>query len=1000
MAKIFITSFNVDMKIINDTKFPNFKMHNKQIKLGNQNKFSTIKKLATDVFQKTDIAAAIQIVKQLVVEKFTTAGSFNQQQIDWVLRGINNENFKLAQKLVEQEDFPLDRIGGIVNYTTKDNLYLAEKLCSSDVFPKDQISTILWRTTPENINFAEELCFKEDFPKDKINGIINYTNKDTLSFAQALCNDKEFPIDEISKILCFTDKENIEIAQNLYKDKNFPREEISKILVDTNHENLEYAKELSSKFKTLNLPSDKFRFLIKNFKIISVEQLKKLLEIANVEEINKLNDENLVLACQMSELYGKESIDQLTVKNRKTFLQQILKCSKGEFRISSAFKKLFPLIPASEDEYCEVLTQLNTSNMVKTKQLFQNEIKECFQAVDALSGELLILSDAEFNELEFKQSYSKDDFIKNIMKLTQNLPKDELQNLYNTFGFEIYENPKSLTGYSLLKYPTNILPFENKAKDFETYQNVNREIFKFNEQNKIECNNPEIELFINKIATILPEIRTLIDKKQHGTHAFDIFKHSLKVMQKISQDEDFYNLNSSDKKIMLLASLLHDVTKEECEVDKSHPIDGASDAYLLAKKLKLSDDEEYKLFTLIKYHSWLEQANSAKDEEDLNTKLLSIAYDLRFDNVFEMAKIFTHADLKAIRPDDSFHDLIKRKNYDGTLKSFGESCDFYAEKIENYVQQLQYTQPFFPTTEFPSASRVSKAITEINTDGSTNVKGVYVDKDGLVVIKYNEVEDWEKIGFPNGSISRGIETKGVNQENEEFDINTGNIKFFVHGLEFENQLRKLKALSSIDSEAVLSNTYSERPESKYRFFRPQGAILSYDARNVHAGGKSDSGSGYAKTIANIKREYLFGTKREADRNFSSELIKNVTGMTNENFLRFVKSERNKPFSSIEPQDISLDILKAYAGICSRQRDEAREYNEVCCSNIKRIMAVFAYNINPNEPVGNPIDFLSRDTVSLAEVNYKGIGSKSVYERTYFLRKYAIENDIPFVVFGD
>ena len=117
-------------------------------------------------------------------------------------------------------------------------------------------------------------------------------------------------------------------------------------------------------------------------------------------------------------------------------------------------------------------------------------------------------------------------FIKNIMKLTQNLPKDELQNLYNTFGFEIYENPKSSTGYSLLKYPTNILPSENKSKDFETYQNVNREIFKFNEQNKIECNNPEIELFINKIATILPELRTLIDKKQHGTHAFDIFKHS------------------------------------------------------------------------------------------------------------------------------------------------------------------------------------------------------------------------------------------------------------------------------------------------------------------------------------------------------------------------------------------------------------------------------------------------------------------------------------------
>ena len=46
------------------------------------------------------------------------------------------------------------------------------------------------------------------------------------------------------------------------------------------------------------------------------------------------------------------------------------------------------------------------------------------------------------------------------------------------------------------------------------------------------------------------------------------------------------------------------------------------------------------------------------------------------------------------------------------------------------------------------------------------------------------------------------------------DVNTGNIKFFAHGLDYENKLAKFDAFGLVDSDVLLSISYAERPESK------------------------------------------------------------------------------------------------------------------------------------------------------------------------------------------
>ena len=205
----------------------------------------------------------------------------------------------------------------------------------------------------------------------------------------------------------------------------------------------------------------------------------------------------------------------------------------------------------------------------------------------------------------------------------------------------------------------------------------------------------------------------------------------------------------------------------------------------------------------------------------------------------------------------------------------------------------------------------------------------------------------------------------------------------------------------VDSDVLLSISYAERPESKYRFFRAQGVLLDFDTKYVHGGGNTDSGSGCGKSIADFKKNYIFGGHRESDRLYVSNLIKKATDMNDAEYIEFIKANENKPLSEIEPVELREIIVRAFASINSNTRKGAREYNEMYGSNPKEVMAVFAYSVDYTENLGNPVDFLNRTEVNPNERHSFGKAlPKSVSERTEFLRRYALEHDVPFVVFGD
>lgn len=810
--------------------------------------------------------------------------------------------------------------------------------------------------------------------------------------------------------LCKNYDKNPNLCKKLLLDNNFDNYIIYSLMDLYDKDNAKEVEKICNDYKKLEIEPKQILAYFNTKQQVSIEELRKLSKKIGADNMNKLSINDIVVAAKFVDAYNIDDIGEIPIAKKRELLKQLVSLNVDLFYVSDTVRELFPLVPTNQEEYCSILPALVRSIGIETNELTEQKTGKFNKDLQMLSSTLKEVSDEEFASLEIEQDYSKDEFIEDVFSKVKDLSKNERQKVYDYFGFELHKNKKTKTGFDISGYPVNLnngvkLSKIDNPETKAVVEDLRENVIRFSENNRIKCNNIELEEFINNVVDVLPELRPQIGKVQHGSHDYDVFKHSLKVMQKVSQDPCFDMLNESDKKVMLLATLLHDVTKKECSSDPTHAAQSSFDAVFISKKFNLSKKEELKLYTLIRNHEWLGGVNTSKSSEQLNRRLQSVAYDLQHENTFDMALMFTHADLKAVRKDDSFHDKKEgksRADFNGNVRSFGESADFYAEKIRKNIAELKKSQPILPTTKLPKASKIDEKITTVNPDGSTNIKGVYKNGDGLVIIKYNEVEDWEAIGLPKGAVSHGIHipkgTKGDAELNE--DVDTGNIKFIVHGLDYENQLAKFDAFSLLDSDALLSVSYAERPESKYRFFRPQGVILDVDTEYIHGGGNTDAGSGCGKNINEFKRNYIFGGRREADRLYISKLIKDMTGMSDEEYVDFIEKNKNKPMYEIEPPEIRDAMIQAFATINSNTRKGNRAYNEMYISNPNSVNAVFAYNIDYKESIGNPVDFLSRTEMGKHEKGYNGADSKSAYDRTRFLQEYALKNDLPFVVFGD
>ena len=456
----------------------------------------------------------------------------------------------------------------------------------------------------------------------------------------------------------------------------------------------------------------------------------------------------------------------------------------------------------------------------------------------------------------------------------------------------------------------------------------------------LEENSKEIKKELNDISVGISEIK---DNK----NAKRIIEKNLKILQKIANNEDFKRLSAKDKKILTLAALLFNINQPQGE--KMQENEAAFDAFYAIQRLDLDEEEQIKIYEIIKNQNWQEdfrEENLRKNpqiswyfeessenienrddivEGEIQKMAQDIAFKTRYSNTFELTKILSKA-------------LVENRG--NNLDVF----DKYSKEIEKYLEHIHKTQIFLPQTKFPKASQIKGG--EVFKE--KNIKNVVLD---LTKCDFK----LEKYGFEKGT------TKD-------------NLYMLLHGLDRVDQLSNFSTFSIIDTEALLSSSYIN--QANHKVFRQQGVILDVNSSDIHAGYYKDFGSGIKKTLERAKREYIFAEndgvfKRGECRTYIPSLIKQKLHLSDKQYIELIKKIQNlKSWTAI--QKFNPKVANAMKSIFDEmelgKRKYGREYNEVLVSRPK-IQAVFSYG---QEYENIPI----------------------------FLKEYAMKNDLPIILLGD
>ncbi len=452
---------------------------------------------------------------------------------------------------------------------------------------------------------------------------------------------------------------------------------------------------------------------------------------------------------------------------------------------------------------------------------------------------------------------------------------------------------------------------------------------------------------LKEIKKDLSNIAVGIDEIKDSKNAKEITEKNLKILQKIAKSEDFKHLSAKDKKILTLATLLHNLNQPQSTEIKEN--EAAFDAFYAIQKLGLDEEEQIKIYEIIKNQNWQEdfseeslrknpqiswcyEENSEYDvnkdeiiQKEIQKMAQNVAFKTRYGNTFELTKILSKT-------------LVENKG--NNLVVFNK----HSKEIEKYLEHIQRTQIFLPQTKIPKASQI---------------KGGEILKEGKIK---NTVLDLSKCDFKLEKY--GFE-KGTTKDN---------LYMLLHGLDRVDQLSNFSAFSIIDTEALLSSSYIN--QANHKVFRRQGIILDVHSSNIHAGYYKDFGSGMKKTLERAKREYIFAEddgafKRSDCRTYIPNLIKQKLHLSDKQYIELIKKIQNlKSWTAIQKFNPKIaNILKSvFDEMELGKRKYGREYNEILVSRPK-IQAIFSYG-----------------------QEYKDIPA--------FLKEYAMENDLPIILLGD
>lgn len=564
-------------------------------------------------------------------------------------------------------------------------------------------------------------------------------NKDNVGFINHILETKYYKklgcnLDFVSQtILSVTNKNTISLINKMVDDGTLTADnntDIWKIVgtATNNNASMKYISEFYDTEKDFFLSHMGFsvdyqlkELYASHFTNITDKNVDFAIELLHSRR-GKLNDSNLDDYINIIKSIDKQGYSFLDANDKHTLLAVISKMSdtdkallkKHGFNIDTIFKTLSgvkPNVKISSAQQREFLVKTLSNNNAKANKVFKE------------------FDFAKYGTDGLPLKYSRKDFMNNVEDILNDLPTQDRVEILSHYGIEndnfdglLNNRPfEDLSGYSP--------EFKNAAKK------VQSEIDKFTTKNEVDIPDKEVKEILDGLIKGLPEFTSIVGKQQHGTHAYSVDIHMLKVLQDAMNNPAYSKLSDKSKTVLKFAAILHDVGKAAGVVDPNHFRTSANYMSSILDKFNLPTEMKHQIIDAVDNHHWF---------GDFNTDKLSaqdVAAKCRRSGDLEVYKILAKADLANVS--STFHYRItgtsNKAEYDAFIDKKMSEVDVEIKKMNSNAPVVFDSKILNGGKKFPT-----KKVVKNGVEYNVRVLNLADLPDGMPLEKYGFVSGTTK----------------------------------------------------------------------------------------------------------------------------------------------------------------------------------------------------------------------------------------------------------------
>lgn len=427
-----------------------------------------------------------------------------------------------------------------------------------------------------------------------------------------------------------------------------------------------------------------------------------------------------------------------------------------------------------------------------------------------------LLKNTDFTTEEFANGiplkYPRSKFVFDIEKAMAGLTPVEQSNVLKYF--DIYKTEQGFEGIPVIPKNSEIKLSEAEKAAADKLAGF---IEEFTTKNEAMVKEPELKSLLDSLVQGLPEFTTIVGKAQHGTHAYTVDIHTLKVLQYAMNEPGYDKLSDKDKTILKLSALVHDFGKKEGVVDEGHAVLSSEHVNGILAKFNMPDSIKYRIIELVNNHHWFAAYNKGEMSSETMAALCRNPED------FEISKILAKADLLGVN--DEFYlrvtNTANREEFDTFTADKFSYIDKKLTELRQKANIILDTQILNSGAKFPVVK--------------TSISGEETELPVLNLTDEN-ITDLAPYGF----------APGTTKDNARFTVHMTPNELLAQESTPMNTFNILSATPthhSVQSTSLIS--FNNNRTYGHRKF---GFILDVDQSNISTANPGNVGSGTSKTL--------------------------------------------------------------------------------------------------------------------------------------------------------